>query len=236
MKLHAPIKGIFFDVGWTLLRPVNEDFFINNKIMEYVDTKLFEAIPQGKKTAAFYRASKYLADNHLVLSEDEELKQFEVFYSMLAEDLPELALTKEQISEIAYSKVYEMGNYIFFDDTVATLEALSGKYKLGVISDTWPSIEQMLCHGNIEHFFETKTFSCFLGTYKPDKGMYLHALEQMKLPPEQTVFIDDSVENLEGAEKCGIQPVLITAKPDAESSDKYPSIKKLSKLLELLPE
>jgi FMN phosphatase YigB (HAD superfamily) len=65
--------------------------------------------------------------------------------------------------------------------------------------------------------------------------MYHHALEQMKLPSEQTVFIDDGVENLEGAEKCGIQPVLIAAGPNAEYSDKYPIINKLSELLEILP-
>ena len=65
--------------------------------------------------------------------------------------------------------------------------------------------------------------------------MYLHALEQMQLPPEQTVFIDDGVENLEGAEKYGRQPVLITAKPNSENSNKYPNINKLSELLELLP-
>ena len=79
------------------------------------------------------------------------------------------------------------------------------------------------------------TISSYLDTWKPDKRMYLHALEQMKLPPEQTVFIDDGVENLEGAEKCGIQPVLITAKPNAESSDKYPCINKLSGLFDILP-
>ena len=66
--------------------------------------------------------------------------------------------------------------------------------------------------------------------------MYRHALEQMKLPPEQTIYIEDGVENLEGAEKCGIQPVLITVKPEPESTDKYPNIKKLSELLKILPE
>ena len=235
MQIQAPIKGIFFDVGWTLLRPVYENWLIINKMAEYTDMKAFGDIPKDKISAAFNRALQYLDDNHLLFSEDEELKQFEVVYSMLAEDLPELALTREQTHKIAYSKVYDMDNYIFYDDTVATLEALHRNYKLGVISDTWPSIERMLRHGNIEHFFETKTFSCFLGTWKPDKLMYLHALEQMKLPPEQTIFIDDGVENLDGAALCGIQPVLITAKPEAEYSDKYPSIKKLSELFKLLP-
>ena len=203
--------------------------------MEYVGEKTFEAIQQDIEDGKIDRALKYLDDNHLVLSEDDELKQYEVFYSMLADDLPELGLTKEQTREIAYSKVYDMDNYIFFDDTVSTLEALHGKYRLGVISDTWPSVERMLRHGNVEHFFETKTFSCYLGTWKPHKEMYLHALEQMNLPPEQTLFIDDGEENLDGAAICGIQPVQITARPNEYSSGKYPCINTLSELLDLLP-
>ena len=235
MQMNAPVKGIFFDIGWTLLRPASGDFFVNTKMLECIDTKTFAAIPQDKKTAAFDQALKYLDDHHLVLSEDEELKQFEVFYSMLADGLPELALTKEQTRKIAHSKVYDMDNYIFFDDTAATLEALHGKYKLGVISDTWPSIERMLRHGNIEHFFDAKTYSCFLGTWKPDKRMYLHALEQMKLPPEQTLFIDDGENNLDGAAMLGIQPVQIIARPNERSSGKYPCINKPSELLDILP-
>ncbi len=234
MKLHAPIKGIFFDIGWTLLRDVGHDWFIINKMMEYVDAKTFEDIPKDKNITAFNRAIKYLDDNHLVLSEHEELKQFEVFYSMLTDDLPELGLTKEQIHEIAYSKVYD-NNYMLFDDTIETFEALHGKYKLGIISDNFPSIERILRQNNIEHFFETKTISCYLGTFKPDKRMYLHALEQMKLPPEQTVFIDDGEENLDGAAIFGIQPIQIAGRPNEKSNGKYPYINKLSELLDILP-
>jgi len=128
-----------------------------------------------------------------------------------------------------------MDNYAYFDDTLTTLETLKGKYSLGIISDTWLSIDRILRKGGIEDYFATRTFSCYLGTYKPAKRMYLHALEQMNLPPEQTVFVDDAEENLEGAEKCGIQPVLITVNPNTVNNGKYPSIKRLLDLLEILP-
>ena len=93
------------------------------------------------------------------------------------------------ISEIAYSQVFDMDNYAYFDDTLTTLETLKGKYSLGIISDTWLSIDRILRKGGIEDYFATRTFSCYLGTYKPAKRMYLHALEQMNLPPEQTVLL-----------------------------------------------
>ena len=65
--------------------------------------------------------------------------------------------------------------------------------------------------------------------------MYRDALEKMGLPPEETVFVDDGVENLQGARELGIQPVLIRAKPEAEFCDNIPSIRRIYGLLELLP-
>ncbi len=232
MKLHTPIKGIFFDIGFTLLRNVGPYWLIPNKILEYIDLETFHAIP---KTASYNRAYKYLDDNHLLLSEDDELEQFKDFYSMLVRDFSDLTLTKEQIDELAYSKVYDMNNYALFDDTATTLEVLHGKYRLGIISDNFPSAVRILRHFNIEHFFETKTISSYLNTFKPDKRMYLHALEQMKLPPEQTVFVDDGEDNLDGAAKLGIQPIQIADRPGEYSSGKYPCIHKLSELLNILP-
>ena len=76
---------------------------------------------------------------------------------------------------------------------------------------------------------------CIRDSYKPDPRMYRDALEKMGLPPEETVFVDDGVENLQGARELGIQPVLIRAKPEAEFCDNIPSIRRISGLLELLP-
>lgn len=235
MALYAPIQGIFFDAGWTLFYNTTEHWLMPHKSAEYIDPHVFAAIPKDRKDMAFAKAMKYLDDHHLIVTEEEELEQFQVFYSMLSADLPELNLTVGMIEDLARAKVYDMENYCFYDDTVSTLKALRSRYKLGIISDTWPSIQRILEYGGIYSFFEAKTFSSYLGTFKPDRRMYEHALEQMHLPPGQTIFIDDSVENLAGAQECGIQPVLITAKPNPESSDAYPSVKKLSDLLAILP-
>lgn len=232
MGLHAPINGIFFDAGWTLFYPKSKNWLFPDDI---INPHSFAKIPGGKRNGAIQRAFKYLDDNHLILTEEEEAEQFTVFYSMISADLPELAITKQTIDALIHAQIHGTAECLF-DDTVSTLQALQGKYKLGVISDNWPSLERRLKNSGIDTYFSTMTISSYLGTFKPDKRMYLHALEQMNLPPEQTVFIDDGVENLGGAAQCGIQPVLITAKPDAERSEKYPNIGKLPELLEILPE
>ena len=234
MKLHAPVKGIFFDYGWTLFYHPCEYWWFPK---ECIDPHLLNDIPSDKRNIAFQKALKYMDDNHLILTEEEEVKQFKTVYCMISSDLPELALTKQKIDVLVNAWISRKYDYLY-DDTLATLKALHGKYKLGIISDNWPSAKGKLKSCGADVYFSTMTISSYLGTFKssPDKRMFHHALEQMKLPPEQTIFIDDDVENLERAEECGIQPILITAKPDAESNNIYPNIKKLSELLGLLPE
>ncbi|MCL2158854.1 MAG: HAD-IA family hydrolase [Oscillospiraceae bacterium] len=232
------IKGVFLDLGWTILRPTTNEWYINKKFLEVVSAETLNALPPEKRKAAFYKAEKYLADSHLLFSEDEELEQFKQFYKIIATELPELGITANQAKEIAESKVYDMGNYVFFDRSKETILKLKETYKLGIISDTWPSADQTLKSGGIEDLFDTKTYSCHIGACKPDKRMYFNALERMGLPPEQTVFVDDAESNLDGAALCGIRAVLIKAKQhflgDMEDSGKYPHIDAIEELPDLL--
>lgn len=232
MTLQRPIKGIFLDFGWTMAYPIIKEYWtLPQKALEFIDLSLLAAISEARRNEAFTKSMEYLDNNHFLMTETEEFNQFKEYYRILAGYLPELAITEEIIEIIAYDKVYNDKNLIFFDDAKNTIKKLSEKYKLGIISDTWPSIERILKNAGVYDYFDAKTFSCFLGTYKPDPKMYEHALAQMSFPAEQTVFVDDSTGNLDAAAQFGIQPVLITAQPNIKDSDMYLNIKKLSDLL-----
>lgn len=85
-------------------------------------------------------------------------------------------------------------------------------------------------------YFDTLTYSFEVGCFKPDPRMFADALGKMGLPPEQCVFIDDTAQNLVGAQKLGIQPVQIRKKPGADPCPQgMLSIDKISGILELLP-
>jgi len=239
------IKGVFLDLGWTLFRPVNSDWFINQKVLEFASLDAIKSLPQDKRSAAFDKAIKYLDDHHLLTTESEEIEQFAEFYTIIATELPELGISIEQAKKIAKFKVYDTSNYIFFEKSKETVLKLKEKYRLGIISDTWPSADRILKSGGIEDLFDYKTYSCHLGTWKPNNKMYFHALEQMGLPPEQTVFVDDWEPNLDGAAECGIRPILIKTRSDvlipgqrfAENTmdnGKYPSINAIEELPDLL--
>ena len=100
-----------------------------------------------------------------------------------------------------------------------------------MISDTWPSIGRQLEYLGIAKYFSFETYSCYVGVFKPDRRMYLDALEKSGVSAEETVFIDDSVRNLEGAAELGIYPILIAANPEADVDTPCLKIHDLRELL-----
>jgi len=203
------IRGMFFDLGWTLCYPASGNWMLTDRFYELAGREALSSLPEERLEAALSAGMKYLDDNHLILTEDEEAEQFRQYYAMLAEALPEIGLSQGQVGEIARDRVYNMDNYMFYGDVVSNIERLSRTYRLGVISDTWPSAARQLRSAGIYDYFQSFTLSCALGVFKPDPKMYEHALSGLGLPPEETLFVDDWPENLEGAERLGITPVLI---------------------------
>ncbi len=92
------------------------------------------------------------------------------------------------------------------------LETISKKYQLYLLSNT-DSI-------HINHFKETngdafynRFYNCFekvyfsydLGKRKPEVEIYNYVITENNLNPEKTLFVDDNLENIEGAKKTGLQ-------------------------------
>ena len=123
-----------------------------------------------------------------------------------------------------------MDNYVLYPGAKEAIEALSKTYRLGIISDTWPSIENQLRTLGVRQYFSFATYSFALGVFKPDPRMYLDALRKCGVDARETVFVDDSPENLEGAAKLGITPILIAANPASDVEMPYCKIHALSEL------
>lgn len=222
-------KAIFFDVGYTLDYPASGDWMFTDKFREIAGEN-FCGYNESEIEEAKNKGLKYLKDNHLVLNTEEEYKQFIYFYNEISRFLS-LGLTENAIKEIAHDRTYNMKNYILYPDAPQVLETLAETHKLGVISDTWPSIEQQLDTLGVIKYFSSTTYSCYLGTFKPDKLMYTDALEKIGFPAEDTVFIDDSLQNLKGAAELGITPILIAANPASDIDSPFLKIHSLKELL-----
>ncbi|HTD56557.1 MAG TPA: HAD family phosphatase [Silvibacterium sp.] len=55
--------------------------------------------------------------------------------------------------------------------------------------------------------FQHHTWSCELGICKPDPAIYIHTCEKLKVPPPQTLFLDDKPENIATASQVGLNAI-----------------------------
>ena len=222
-------KVIFFDVGYTLDKPASGDWMLTGKFLELAGARL-KRRGEGEIRKAAEAGLRYLTQNHLVKTVDEEIRQFCRYYSILSDQL-QLGLTEAECEQIARDRACNMKNYVPYPGIRSVLATLYRTHRLGIISDTWPSIEQQLTYIGVSGYLSFCTFSCFVGVFKPDRRMYLDALEKSGVSAEETVFIDDSVRNLRGAAAEGILPILIAADPRADAETDFLKIHDLRELI-----
>jgi putative hydrolase of the HAD superfamily len=57
----------------------------------------------------------------------------------------------------------------------------------------------------LERWFDVVVVSCEVGASKPDPAIFEMCLAQLGVTPRQALFVDDRIENIEGAARLGIQ-------------------------------
>lgn len=92
------------------------------------------------------------------------------------------------------------------------LEELKKKYKLFLLSNTnkihvenfEKEMNEKYGKNHFQSHFEKIYFSSSIGMRKPDVEIFDFVLKENDLPPEETIFIDDSIQHISGAQKAGI--------------------------------
>ncbi len=89
------------------------------------------------------------------------------------------------------------------------MEELKRKgYKIGFLSNTeMPAVEYWK-RNNYEKYFDEAIFSCVEHIAKPDREIYQMICNRMDVLPEESVFIDDKYEFVEGAREIGMKGVV----------------------------
>ncbi|GGB11739.1 HAD family hydrolase [Puia dinghuensis] len=59
--------------------------------------------------------------------------------------------------------------------------------------------------GSLEDLFEKTYYSHLLGMRKPDRASYEYILRENELNAPETLFVDDAIINVEGAEQAGLK-------------------------------
>lgn len=225
------IKAILFDSGRVLNMSSTGHWFIPPNFYKYVDKEKFLSIERERVNKAFSNAQQYLFNEKLIRNRDEELKHFSKFYRLFAENLPELKI--KDIENLAKDIVYNTKKYLFYTDVKEVIPRLKNEYKLAVVSDAWPSLENVFIDADMKKYFETIVISTQIGVLKPDEKMYKMAIETLKINNSESIFIDDNIDNCIGAEKLGIRSILMSRENYFENKEKYKNRMVIKDLYEL---
>ena len=127
-----------------------------------------------------------------------------------------------------------------YPETKGVLRALKRRgFKLGVISNATDDVTNRLEHVGLAEYFDSFTYSQEARAEKPHPRIFRLALERSGCKPIEAVHVGDSYDqDVLGAKKVGMQPILVDRQEKTHTSD-CPSISNLQgiqKLIRLLRE
>jgi len=223
------IKAILFDSGRTLNVPRTGHWFITPNFFNIINDTSFQ-YTEDQLSEAMNKACDHISKILLVKTEEDEFAMFKEFYEVVLKEIKYTNINEEIIDFLANDNVYNDDKFYFFDDVESGLQRLKDKYILGVVSDTWPSLERVFINKSLRKYFSTFVMSSIYGSYKAEKVLFKIAIEEIGVKPEEVIFIDDSESNLIAAEDFGMIPILIDRYDRNDIESKYPIIKSLNDL------
>jgi putative hydrolase of the HAD superfamily len=93
-------------------------------------------------------------------------------------------------------------------DLLAYLARLRSRYHLGLLSNASSVARRLFAeHYGLLDTFDSVTISCEEGIMKPDVRIFTLALTRARVDAHEALFVDDFLENVEAAQRLGIQTV-----------------------------
>jgi epoxide hydrolase-like predicted phosphatase len=115
---------------------------------------------------------------------------------------------QKEANPLEIYKEYFSGDAIN-QELLSYAESLKPEYEIGLLSNAWVDSRNKL--GLLFHFidiFDIALFSAEEKVRKPEEEFFRLMLNKLKVRPDESIFIDDFVENIEGANKIGMNTIL----------------------------
>ncbi len=204
------IKHIIFDLGGVLL---NIDYNLTEQAFVATGIKNFSEL-------------------YAQLHQSELFDRFEMGKMPREEFIAELM--KAATQPVTEAQIINAWNAMLLDFPLRRLQILQQLhlyYDLFLLSNTNEIHEEAFngimqrTHGmpSIGVLFDKVYFSHRLGMRKPMKEIFLRVLDDNGLKPEETLFIDDSPQHVEGAKLLGIQTIYLEKGMTIEALFKTPT-------------
>lgn len=207
------IKAVFFDLDGTLRHsvPAGGDVFT-----DYVTTLGLQVDEDARLRAMrwehlYWANSVDLRDDLLAHSADTE--NFWIEYSRRR--LIALGAAPAWAEEFAANVSKHMGEFyrpesIVPEDVRRALPLLKqAGYILAVISNRDLPFQELLLEHGIGEFFDFSLAAGEVKIWKPDPGLFEHALQRVNLSPQDVIYVGDNYyADVVGSRAAGLRPVL----------------------------
>ena len=222
-------KAIFFDRDGTLTYfDKNKEKWRDNIIEEW-SGKTFE-LPYEKMMKLFNMASEGKKPWYKTL--DDERNFFKRYYEFLLVE-EGVVVNIEERAEILFNELWCNGDRKLFPETITVLEYFKSKgYKIGVISDTSPSLEYTLQQLGIAKYFTSFTASSLVGAGKPSPIIFNAALTAQGVTAEESIFVDDYKPEADGAREQGFTSFWLDRDGSNDNKWKITNLKQLIEFVE----
>ena len=213
MNSNHSIKAIFFDLDGTLRHNVpSADQILNAYLTEHgINIDPENHLKAMRWEYSYWANSPDLRDDIIAHSMDTD--QFWTEYTRRR--LLALNLSVEQSTEFAPNVSKHMGESykpesIVPEDVRRVLPELKqAGYTMAVISNRDRPFQDVLDSHGLSQFFDFSLAGGEVDIYKPEPGIFEHALKRANLTPQETAYVGDNYfADVIGSRRAGLQPVL----------------------------
>ncbi len=208
------IRTVFFDAGFTLLRPNPSDAEICLEVCQSLGLHVqLEAMQQRMyETEDYY--FRQMSQNRYIWSSEDAINEMWLGYFMNLLRPLIVEHDENRLRQVAKAVADEYGNPLRWEtypDVLPTLEALRRqKYTMGVISDWGIVLGSILSHLRLTQYFDALMVSAVTRYGKPSPHLYDLALHRTNSIADYSLHIGDSyIYDVLGARSVGITPVLL---------------------------
>ncbi len=216
MPLEQPqaIRTIFFDAGFTLLRPYPSIAEVCHKVCQQLALHIdLSTVEERMHEAEDYFLRQTRGNRHTWAS-NQAINELWIGYYMnllrplvVEHDEPRLYQLALAINE----EFDKHTSWEVFPDVLPVLQILHARnYTLGVISDWGIALGPILRQHSLSRYFDCLLVSATARHAKPSPMLYQQALERANAIPDYTLHIGDSyIHDVLGARSVGITPILL---------------------------
>ena len=222
--MNMPLKAVIFDLGLTLIRTASFPEIYRQILARFgITASVKDIIQAQKETETEFDMSTY---------DESKRKEFWTNYNISLLKKLDLKGNMVFVAEQIDALWWDCSQVKAYPDVELTLSGLRAKgLQIGLISNGFKQdLDNVLNELKLEKWFDVITCIDSCNCAKPDKQIFLYALDKLGVKADEAVFVGDSVEqDYEGAFGVGIRPFLI------DREEKHPNhFNKISSLTELL--